>query len=138
MTRAERAAEQVKKMQEKKQALERAMKAKLAEQQLETRRAEAALREVVRKEDNKRRYHVGALAHEAGLFAWSNADLKAVFAVLATLGDLRNPAAVLLRAVEEAGVSGFLDDLERDHPIAPCFSPPNLARFNGETSEIPA
>ena len=104
MTRAERAAAQVRKAKEKAEALERTQKEERVRQQEETRKAEAVLREETRKATYKRRYHVGALADEAGLFAWSNADLAAVFAVLAGMKDITNPAAVLEGLLVENGV----------------------------------
>jgi hypothetical protein len=56
---------------------------------------QARLREVTRQATNKRRYQVGALADDAGLLAWSNADLAGLFTALATLKDVPNPVAVL-------------------------------------------
>jgi hypothetical protein len=56
---------------------------------------QAQRREIHRKDVNKRRYRVGAIADDAGLLAWSDADLSAVFAVLARLTDVAHPAAVL-------------------------------------------
>jgi hypothetical protein len=95
MTRAERAAEKVRKEKERLAEQEREAKEQRANQRKAIAQAEAAQREETRKADNKRRYHVGALAQEAGLFVWSNSDLKAVFAVLGRLGDTPNPAAFL-------------------------------------------
>lgn len=100
MTRAERAAEKVRKEKEKRDAQDR-----------KVRKAESTFREETRKADNKRRYYIGALAHEAGLFAWSNSEIAAVFAVLARLQETPNPAAVLdgllvENGVDFAGVSG--------------------------------
>jgi hypothetical protein len=102
MTRAERAAEQVRKAKEKAAALERLLKVRLAEQHLETRQKEARLREETRKLTNKWRFHVGSLADEAGLRAWAPKDLALVFQVLATLGDVSQALAVL----EGGAVSG--------------------------------
>ena len=45
-------------------------------------------RDVTRQATNKRRYQVGALADDAGLLAWSNADLAGLFTALATLKDV--------------------------------------------------
>lgn len=114
MTRTERAAEKVRKEKEKTAELERIAKEKSAAQQVKTRQAEAALREETRKADNKRRYYVGALAHEAGLFAWSNSEIAAVFAVLERLKDTPNPAAVLEGLLVSEVYAHFCspDDLE--------------------------
>jgi hypothetical protein len=95
MTRAERAAEKVRKERAKLAQQEWAAKMAALEQRKAIAQAEATVREETRKAVNKRRYHVGALADDAGLFAWSNADLAAAFAVLALLCDTPNPAAVL-------------------------------------------
>jgi hypothetical protein len=95
MTRAERAAAQVRKAKEKAEALERTQKEARVRQQEETRKAEAVLRDETRKATYKRRYYVGALADDAGLFAWSNTDFRAVFAVLARLSNVPAPAALL-------------------------------------------
>jgi hypothetical protein len=128
MTRTERAAAQVRKAKEKAAALEQLLKDRLAAQKEETRQAEATLREETRKADNRRRYHVGALAHEAGLFAWSNADIQAVFAVLARLSQVPNPAAVIEGLLDADMQEVFLDpvlvadkSLSRDG-IFPVFS----------------
>jgi hypothetical protein len=57
----------------------------LEKQRLALAQNEAALREETRKVTNKRRYEVGALADEAGLLAWSNAEIATLFARLVTL-----------------------------------------------------
>jgi hypothetical protein len=117
MTRAERAAEKVRREKERLAAAEQRAKDKLAEQRRAVAQAEAIEREETRKAVHKRCYHVGALAHEAGLFAWSNADLAAVFAVLATLGNMPHPAAVLEavlgaeRALDALGGNGDVADI---------------------------
>jgi hypothetical protein len=105
MTRTERAAAKVQKEKEKAAELERVLKERLSEQREETRKAEATLREETRKADNRRRYHVGTLAQEAGLFVWSNSDFQAVFAVLARLADTPHPAALLEGLLGGNGVS---------------------------------
>jgi hypothetical protein len=95
MTRAERAAEKLRREKAKLAEKEQAAKDAVAEQRKAVAQAEAAQREAARKDLHKRRYHVGALAHEAGLFVWSNADLAAFFAALARLQNVPNPVAVL-------------------------------------------
>jgi hypothetical protein len=72
MTKAERLAA---KIQQSKETIEKQRKA-LAE-------SEAALREETRQATNKRRYQVGALAEEAGLFVWTNTELVDAFTALA-------------------------------------------------------
>ena len=111
MTRAERAAEKVRREKAKLAEKEQAAKDTVAEQRKAVALAEAAQREVVRKDLHKRRYHVGALAHEAGLFVWSNADLAGVFAVLARLQNVPHPVAVLegLLGTENGGDVGSKD-----------------------------
>jgi hypothetical protein len=108
MTRAERAAEKVQKEKAKQAALEVEHKARVAAQREETRQAEAVLREETRKASNKRRYRVGALADEAGLLAWSDSDLQAIFGLLAALGPCPNPVAVLESLLHEVvGTGGW-------------------------------
>ena len=82
----QRAAEAARLAAEKK--LERLAKAQSAKQQAEARRAELVLADAQRRADHKRRYHVGALAHEAGLFARTNAELAALFAILGRASDM--------------------------------------------------
>ena len=57
----------------------------LEKQRLALAQNEAALREETRKVTHKRRYEVGALADEAGLLAWSNAEIATLFARVVTL-----------------------------------------------------
>lgn len=137
MTRAEQAAEKLRKEKEKAAELNRLYKEDLAKQQTETRKAEAALREATRKADNKRRYHWGAVAQEAGLFDWSNADWQAVCAVLARLADVPHPAALLEAVLCENGVDvhggDFLPGVESLYRASSL--PP---RPEGELSELPS
>jgi hypothetical protein len=84
MTRAEQAALRAQKL-----------KTELDAKSHELAKVQARQRAFARDVRNKRSYQVGALADEAGLFTWSNADLAAVFAVLASLREAPNPAAVL-------------------------------------------
>ena len=64
-------------------------KESLEKQRLALAQNEAALREETRKETNKRRYQVGALADEAGLLAWSNDEIAALFARVVSSGHSR-------------------------------------------------
>jgi len=121
MTRAERAAEQVRKAQAKLDAQERQAKAERAERLRAIAQAKATAREETRKMTNKRRYFVGALADDAGLFVWNNSEIAAVFAVLAGMKDIPNPAAVLEGLLGEngVGVSGSGEFLHQKLYIAP-------------------
>ena len=94
----------MRKAQEKRAEEQRKAKETDAALAADVRKAEAVAREVVRKDTNKRRYHVGALADEAGLFQWSNADFQAVFAVLARL-EVPNPGGLLEGVLSENGVA---------------------------------
>jgi hypothetical protein len=82
----------------------------LAEHRLKEKRAadQAALdkvyaqqREQARKARTRRRYAVGALADDAGLLAWDDSILSALFAALATLAEVPNPVAVLESVLTE-------------------------------------
>jgi hypothetical protein len=90
MTKAERLA-----------AKEAADQQKLDDSRKALARTQALRREETRKATDKRRYAVGALADEAGLLAWSNADLRAVFTLLARLADAGQPVAVLEECLRE-------------------------------------
>jgi hypothetical protein len=106
MTRAERAAEKLRKEQAKLDAQDRQAKAERAERLRAVAQAKATAREEARIANNKRRYYVGALADDAGLFAWSNSEIAAVFAVLARLRNAPAPAA-LLDGLLEADMHDF-------------------------------
>lgn len=95
MTRAERAAEKVRKEKEELAEQELHAKQKREMQRRAIAQAEAALREETRKAVNKRRYYWGALADEAGLFGWSDAEWMGVCAVLEKMRGTPHPAAVL-------------------------------------------
>ena len=60
-------------------------KASLEQQRLALVQHEAALRDETRKATDRRRYQVGALADAAGLLAWSNDEIEALFARVVTL-----------------------------------------------------
>ena len=60
-------------------------KASLEQQRLALVQHEAALRDETRKATDRRRYQVGALADAAGLLAWSNDEIAALFARVVTL-----------------------------------------------------
>ena len=83
-TRAERAAERAAKLRSDREATDKA----IAQQ-------EAIVRREERKSRDKRRYRIGKLVDEAGLFAWSDTDLAAVMETLATLRAVHHPGAVL-------------------------------------------
>jgi hypothetical protein len=67
-------------------------------------RAQAVQRSEEKKARDKRRYLVGQMADEAGLFAWSDADLHAVLTSLATLRDVPHPGAVLAGLLQESSL----------------------------------
>jgi hypothetical protein len=109
----------------------------VAEQRKAVALAEAAQREAARKDLHKRRYHVGALAHEAGLFVWSNADLAGVFAVLAKLRDVPNPGAVLEgilgveNGIDVGSKNGYLAEITLSRlEVSPSF-------LHGSREKIP-
>ena len=95
MTRAELAAAKVRKAKAKREEAQRLAKEKDAASRKAIMQAEASVREETRKATNKRRYHTGALADEAGLLAWSDTDLQKVFLAVARLRETPNPGAVL-------------------------------------------
>lgn len=84
MTRAERDA-----------LREQRLKDRLAVTQTQLDRVQAKQREDARKDRNKRRFQVGALAEAAGLCAWDDATLAGVFQVLARLKGAPDPVKVL-------------------------------------------
>jgi hypothetical protein len=84
MTRTERAIQREARL---KADLEKAKRERAQSEANDRARASAAL--------DKRRYRVGALADEAGLFQWDNATLTGLFQVLARLQDLHDPVPVL-------------------------------------------
>lgn len=95
MTRAELAAEKVRKEKAKLKEVERLAKESRAAQRTALVQAEATARLEARKALTGRRHAVGNLAERAGLFMWDNAVLADLFALLATLGGTPNPVAVL-------------------------------------------
>ena len=80
-------------------AKKKALLEALAKLNGEKREASAEVKEEERKLNNKRRYHVGALADEAGLFALDNATLKELFTVLQRARDIPDLPQVLLEAL---------------------------------------
>ena len=83
MTRLERAAEKVRKAKEKREALEQQQKKDLDKQRTAERAADAEKRLEEKKALTRRRHAVGDLAERAGLFVWSNDELRELFALLA-------------------------------------------------------
>jgi hypothetical protein len=84
MTRAERLAQQ-----------EARATARLAEDRKQLARVQAARKAAEQQARRSRWLAVGQLADQAGLLAWDDATLAAVFQTLARLGDCPHPAAVL-------------------------------------------
>jgi hypothetical protein len=95
MTRAEQAAEQVKKQREKLDAMQKAFDVKIAEARKHRRQAETMQRAEDRKVNRKQRAQWGAIADEAGLFVWSTPDFVSVCTVLKRYLPVTNPAPVL-------------------------------------------
>lgn len=104
MTRAERAAEKVRKEKEQRAKQQRRAQAHDDKRRAAIAKAEAILREEDRKTRNKRRFQVGAVAEEAGLFALDQATLVNLFTLLTSLTDLPNPVAVLDALLTDAGL----------------------------------
>src|SRR5262245_50784776 len=99
MNRTERAIEREAKL---KDALERARRERAQSEAKDRAEARAAL--------NKRRYHVGAIADDAGLLAWDDATLMGLFQILVRLQELRDPVQVLdalLITWQHSGEMGF-------------------------------
>src|SRR5215831_4136306 len=94
MTRAERAA-----------LREQRLKAQLNAKNRELAQVQAQKRAAERHARDKRRYHVGALADDAGLLAWDDATLSRLFTLVSPLTQMPNPEAVLeaLLADPQAG-----------------------------------
>ena len=95
MTKAERLAAKIQRDRETLERQRQVLADSEATLRAEIRHSEAALREEERKATDKRRYQVGALAEEAGLFAMSNTELAEVFAALGALRAGERPGAVL-------------------------------------------
>ena len=87
MTKAERLAAKIQRDKETLEKQRLALAESEATLRLEIRQSEAALRDEERKATDKRRYQVGALADEAGLFAWTNAELADVCGARARQGE---------------------------------------------------
>jgi hypothetical protein len=111
MTRAELAAEKVRKAKAKREEAQRLAKEKDAALAQSERQAAAQARLEARKALTRRRYAVGDLAERAGLFAWDNTVLGDLFTLLALLVETPNPVAVLdalLGEVPESHVERLL------------------------------
>ena len=98
MTKAERLAAKIQRDRETLEKQRQALAESEATLRAEIRHSEAALREEERKATDKRRYQVGALAEEAGLFGMSNTELAEVFAALAALRRGERPGSGAGRA----------------------------------------
>ena len=95
MTKAERLAAKIQRDRDTLEKQRQVLADSEATLRAEIRHSEAALRDEERKATDKRRYQVGALAEEAGLFAMSNTELAEVFAALGALRAGERPGAVL-------------------------------------------
>ena len=95
MTKAERLAAKIQRDRDTLEKQRQVLADSEATLRAEIRHSEAALRDEERKATDKRRYQVGALAEEAGLFAMSNTELAEVFAALVALRRGERPGTVL-------------------------------------------
>ena len=95
MNRSERAANQEARLRAQRAALTKAMA-----------KTQAIQRAEERKQRDKRRYLVGKLLDEAGLLAWSDADLQAVAQALSRLVEVPNPGALVEGLLDEATLAG--------------------------------
>jgi len=73
---------------------------RVAREQLERQRTRLAQVQALRKTEDrkilvKRRYQVGSLVEQAGLFVLDDMTLASLFALLATVRDVPNPVGVL-------------------------------------------
>jgi hypothetical protein len=98
-TRAERAAEAEAKFRTRKEALTR-----------EIARQQAVQRNEDRKARDKRRYLVGKMLDEAGLFAWSDASVERVVELLAPLGPLANPDLIIGRVLARIPLAKLIQE----------------------------
>lgn len=115
MTRAEQAAEKVRKQRDKLDAMQKAFEVKVAEAKDEKRKAEALQREEDRKVNRRQRVQWGAIADDAGLFTWSTPDFAAVCDVLGRYLLVPNPAAVLEGVLRDKGGSSNGVSRPSDH-----------------------
>lgn len=132
MTRAEQAAEKVRKAREKRAEAQRRADEKDAELAGLERQAEAVKRLEDKKALSRRRHAVGDLAERRGLFVWDNAVLDELFALLATLAPCPNPVAML------AGLLGGIPECLTEALLtAPDFSPSEIYTDQREKSHSP-
>jgi hypothetical protein len=117
MTRAEQAAEKVKKHREKLDAMQKAFEARMAEAKDAKRKAEALQREEDRKVNRKKRAQWGAIADEAGLFTWSTPDFVSVCAVLKRYLPVTHPARTLEALLRDKR-SSLSEGVSRDSDTA--------------------
>ena len=118
MTKAERLAAKIQRDRETLEKQRQVLADSEATLRAEIRHSEAALREEERKATDKRRYQVGALAEEAGLFAMNNTELAEVFAALVALRRGERPGTVLEGLVGYPERSeGVLENGTGRHPV---------------------
>ena len=121
MTKAERLAAKIQRDRDTLEKQRQVLADSEATLRAEIRHSEAALRDEERKATDKRRYQVGALAEEAGLFAMSNTELAEVFAALGALRAGERPGAVLEALVgypERSESEGCCEwERERTRPV---------------------
>ena len=107
----------------------RLAKAQSVKQQVEARRADGILAEAVRRDEERRRYPVGRIAHEAGLFVYNTAELRAIFAVLGRAGYIADLAPLLadMLGETEGSSAGLVTEKSEEH--SPESATPTWARF---------
>jgi hypothetical protein len=99
MTRAERATEAEAKLRRRKEDLDKEIARQQAVQRTEDRKAR-----------DKRRYLVGKMVDEAGLFAWSDASVEKVVELLAPLGPLANPDLIIGRVMARIPLAKLIQE----------------------------
>lgn len=99
MTRAERAAAQEAKLRARKEALAREITLQQAVQRGEDRKAR-----------DKRRYLVGKMLDEAGLFVWTDASLARVCQLLTPMAALANPDLILGRVLARVPLARLVEE----------------------------
>ena len=112
MTRAERAERQAARLRAKREAITKQLASAEARQRVDERKAR-----------DKRRYLVGQMVDDAGLFAWTDADLAAVVQALTSLRDVPHPGAVLEGLLQHTPVAAVPVENGLAHP-ADGVAPP--------------
>jgi hypothetical protein len=109
--------------------LARLAKAQSAKQQAEARKADGVHAEAVRREEERRRYPVGRLAHDAGLFVYTNEELRPIFAVLGRAGHIDDLAPMLAEMLGVTDDASATPDAQKSEASSTNRSVPDWARF---------